>query len=246
MSSVACFGKSQFAVGCSCKCNRNQQDDVWWRLFQSESQFALYTLWIRALSTSVHRTMFKGEVRHPIYFQGDRQASAAAWRRGAIHYNALQLQNIADSWPAELAPTIFMCRCQMCAASCFPDVSGQEWRLGIGISSSGTISSLGQSAFDERFKASRFQIIRRTCPSCDASFQDVYYRRPDRLSDTETRVGLCWYRWWRKSRTTCWHPWQHLATPNFNIEVCAWTWKLWMAEVLHEPPCYSNLEIKGS
>ena len=53
----------------------------------------------------------------------------------------------------------------------------QEWRLGIGISSSGTISTLGKSDFDARFAASSFKIIRRTCPNCDADFQDIYYRR---------------------------------------------------------------------
>ena len=55
--------------------------------------------------------------------------------------------------------------------------SGQEWRLGIGISSSGTITTLGQSDFDQRFAASSFKIIRRTCPNCDNDFQDIYYRR---------------------------------------------------------------------
>ena len=52
----------------------------------------------------------------------------------------------------------------------------QEFRLGISQSSSGTYS-LGQTDFDARFAASRFQIIRRSCASCGTGFQDIYYRR---------------------------------------------------------------------
>eukprot|EP00439_Symbiodinium_sp_Y106_P012060 s2756_g1.t2 len=55
-------------------------------------------------------------------------------------------------------------------------LAGDRQEFHLGISSSGT-PSLGQSDFDTRFAASPFRIIRRTCSSCDAGFQDIYYRR---------------------------------------------------------------------
>jgi len=94
-------------------------------------------------STGVPTIVRTGEIRHPIYFQGDRQ----------------------------------------------------EWRLGIGISSSGTITTLGQSDFDQRFAASSFKIIRRTCPNCDNDFQDIYYRRLTDMPSTFSAYMMMACEW---------------------------------------------------
>ena len=82
------------------------------------------------------------------------------------------IKSSRQGWPLILS----MCQSPL-RPLCGQMISGQEWRLGIGISSSDTITTLGQSDFDERFAASSFKIIRRTCPNCDSDFQDIYYRR---------------------------------------------------------------------
>eukprot|EP00434_Breviolum_minutum_P033361 symbB.v1.2.029519.t2/scaffold3162.1/size62156/3 len=94
-------------------------------------------------SAEVPTIVRSGEIRHPIYLQGDRQ----------------------------------------------------EWRLGIGISTTGTITTLGKSDFEERFGASFFKIIRRTCPSCDASHQDIYYRRLTDMPSTFSAYMMMACEW---------------------------------------------------